>query len=67
MINRIWLKQVKCMGKKLTILLDEKLDEKFREAVFKVKGMRKGNLQEAVHEALEMWIDEKAKHQKEKK
>jgi len=55
------------MGKKLTILLDEKLDEKFREAVFKVKGMRKGNLQEAVHEALEMWIDEKAKHQKEKK
>jgi len=55
------------MGKKLTILLDEKLDQKFRETVFKVKGMRKGNLQEAVYEALEMWIDEKAKHQKEKK
>lgn len=53
------------MAKKLTILLDEKLDEKFRETVFKVKGMRKGNLQEAVHEALEMWIEKKAREAKE--
>jgi len=49
------------MGRKLTVFLDEKLDEKFRETVFKVKGMRKGNLQEAVYEALEMWIEAKAK------
>ena len=47
------------MGKKLTVLLNENLDEKFREAVFKTKGMRRGNITEAVEEALEMWINEK--------
>ncbi len=49
------------MRRKLTVFLNEKLDEKFRETVFKVKGMRKGNLQEAVYEALEMWIEKKSK------
>ena len=52
------------MGKKLTILLNEDLDERFREAVFKAKGMRKGNLQEAVYEALEMWIEKKSREEK---
>lgn len=47
------------MGKKLTIMMKEELDEKFREVVFKVKGMRKGNLSEAIEEAIELWIDKK--------
>lgn len=44
------------MGRKLTVLLDDKLDERFREAVFRSKGMRRGNLTEAIEEALEAWI-----------
>ena len=46
------------MGKKLTILIKDELDERFREAVFKRKGMRRGNLTQAVEEALEKWIRE---------
>ena len=45
------------MPKKLTILIDDELDEKFREAVFKRKGMKKGNITEAVEEALKQWIN----------
>jgi len=52
------------MGKKLTVIIPEKLDGRFREAVFKAKGMHKGNLQEAVHEALEMWIEKKSREEK---
>lgn len=45
------------MPKKLTVLLDDKLDEKFRKAVFKRKGMHKGNITEAVEEAMLLWIN----------
>ncbi len=48
------------MGRKLTVLLDDKLDERFREAVFRSKGMRRGNLTEAIEEALELWIEQEA-------
>jgi hypothetical protein len=47
------------MSKKLTVLINDELDTKFREAVFKKKGMHKGNIVEAVEEALELWIKEK--------
>jgi hypothetical protein len=50
------------MGK-ITLVLDDKLDERFREAVFKSKGMKKGNMSEAFEEALNLWI----KQQMEKK
>lgn len=53
------------MGKKLTFIIDDKLDEKFREAVFKMKGMRRGNLTEAIEEAIELWIEETTKKSKE--
>lgn len=45
------------MAKKLTVLIEDDLDERFRVAVFKAKGMHKGNLTEAVEEALELWIE----------
>jgi hypothetical protein len=51
------------MSKKLTVLINDELDEKFREAVFKEKGMHKGNITAAVEEALEQWVRE---HSKEK-
>jgi len=52
---------------KLTILIKDDLDEKFREAVFKDKGMHRGNITEAVEEALRLWITEQAKEEKQKK
>jgi len=46
------------MPKKLTVLIDDDLDESFRQAVFKAKGMHKGNITEAIEEALKNWIKE---------
>jgi hypothetical protein len=44
------------MGK-VTLVLDDKLEERFREAIFKSKGMRRGNIQSAIEEAVELWIE----------
>lgn len=44
------------MGK-LNVKIDDSLDEKFRQEVFKRKGMKKGNLTKAVQEAMLMWIN----------
>ncbi len=43
------------MGK-LNVNVDDEVDEKFREEVFKRKGMKKGNLTKAVQEAMLLWI-----------
>jgi metal-responsive CopG/Arc/MetJ family transcriptional regulator len=43
------------MGK-INISLDDKLEDRFRRAVFESKGMKKGNMSEAFEEALEEWI-----------
>ena len=51
------------MPKKLTVLIQDELDEKFRNAVFQKKGMHKGNLTEAIEEAIELWIKERSKQQ----
>jgi hypothetical protein len=51
------------MPKKLTIMIRDDLDEEFRNAVFKKKGMHKGNLSEAIEEALEMWIAEQSRRE----
>jgi hypothetical protein len=45
------------MPKKLTVLIKDDLDEKFRNAVFKKKGMHKGNITEAIEEAIDCWIE----------
>jgi hypothetical protein len=44
------------MPKKLTVLINDDLDERFRNAVFQCKGMRKGNITEALEEAIDQWI-----------
>ena len=44
------------MPKKLTVLIRDDLDEKFRETVFQRKGMHKGNITEAIEEAIDQWI-----------
>lgn len=46
------------MGK-VNLDIDDKVEKKFREAVFKKKGMKKGNLTDAVEEAMLMWTETK--------
>jgi len=46
---------------KMNIVLDDKLEERFRETIFKSKGMKKGNISEAIEEAIECWIREQEK------
>jgi hypothetical protein len=43
------------MGK-LTLTLNDELEKRFRDEVFKRLGMKKGNLQTAIEEAIEHWI-----------
>jgi len=44
------------MGK-LHVSVRDRIDRRFREVVFQRKGMKKGNLTEAVEEAMLLWID----------
>jgi hypothetical protein len=42
---------------KINVKVKEEIDKKFREEVFKRKGMRKGNITEAIEEAMLLWIN----------
>jgi hypothetical protein len=44
------------MGK-LNINVQNDVDEKFRSEVFRRKGLKKGNIKEAVEEAMILWIN----------
>ncbi len=46
------------MGK-VNLSIDDEIDKKFRVAVAKKKGLRKGNLTKAVEEAMKLWISKK--------
>lgn len=43
------------MGK-LTITLDDSVEKKFRDAVYKSKGMKRGNIDKCAKEAINDWI-----------
>lgn len=45
------------MGK-MNIVLSDKLEKRFRKAIFQRKGMKKGNISNALEEAIEYWIKE---------
>jgi hypothetical protein len=47
------------MGR-LDLNIDDKLEQRFRDAVYRTKGMKKGNLTESLEEAIEAWIEEEA-------
>jgi hypothetical protein len=53
---------------KITFELDDKIDEKFRKVVADTKGLHRGVMQEALEEAIQLWIAEhgKAKAKSEK-
>jgi hypothetical protein len=42
--------------KRIDIYLDEDIEKRFKEQVFKRKGMKKGNISEAVQEAILLWV-----------
>ncbi|MGH9976680.1 MAG: hypothetical protein ACRD8Z_12730 [Nitrososphaeraceae archaeon] len=44
------------MGK-LNVVLPDEVETRFRKAVFEKKGMKKGNISEALEEAVEAWIE----------
>jgi hypothetical protein len=41
----------------IKVILPDDLEEKFRNEVFKSKGMKKGNITIAIEEAINIWID----------
>lgn len=43
------------MGR-IDVILDDKLENEFREEVFKSKGMKRGNISKAIQEAITQWI-----------
>jgi hypothetical protein len=51
---------------KMNIILNDNTEERFRKAVAEYKGFKKGNLSEALEEAIDLWITEQAKRGKAK-
>jgi hypothetical protein len=46
---------------KFNAVLPDEVETRFRKAVFEAKGMKKGNISEALEEAVEAWILQQAK------
>ena len=44
------------MGK-ILVGLDDELEKRFREGVFRRYGMKKGNLTNAISKAIELWLN----------
>jgi len=44
------------MGK-INLTISDELETRFREEVFKRLGMKKGNIQIAIEEAIKLWIE----------
>lgn len=47
-----------CLLGRIDFNLDPTLEDKFRKEVYKRKGMKKGNITEALEEAIQYWIKE---------
>lgn len=45
--------------KKMIFELDKSVDEKFRDVVYKRKGLRRGAIKEALEEAIDLWMKQK--------
>jgi hypothetical protein len=51
---------------RLNITLDEELEKKFRQTVADSLGFKKGNLQVAIEQAIEEWMEKQDKQGKRK-
>jgi len=40
----------------MNVVIDDKLEERFRKTIADTKGLRKGNISDALEEAIELWI-----------
>jgi phage gp36-like protein len=49
----------------IKVILSDELEQRFREEIFKSKGMKKGNISIAVEEAIKMWIEAQQKKRSE--
>lgn len=50
---------------RMNIIVSDEMEEKFREAVFRKYGMKKGNITKAAEQAIQEWIErEKEKRYK---
>jgi len=49
----------------LKVTIPDDLEKKFREEIFKTKGMKKGNISKAVEEAIKLWIEYQRKKRSE--
>jgi hypothetical protein len=52
------------MGK-MNVVVDDKLEDRFRKAVADSKGMKKGNISIALEEALDAWIESQKRSKRE--
>lgn len=41
----------------MNVVLDDRIEDQFRRAVFQRKGMKKGNISAALEEAIKHWIE----------
>ncbi len=46
---------------RIDVILPADLEKRFRETVFKRKGMKRGNMTEAIQEAVLLWINSDSK------
>jgi hypothetical protein len=44
------------MGK-INLIISDELEKKFREAIFKRYGLKRGNISKAIEEAINDWIE----------
>ena len=44
-----------CMTR-MNVVIDDKLEERFRKTIADTKGLRKGNISESLEEAIDLWI-----------
>jgi hypothetical protein len=44
----------------ISLMIDDELDTKFRAAIAKTLGYKKGNIKIAIKQAIELWIDQNA-------
>jgi hypothetical protein len=44
----------------MNVVIDDKLEERFRKTIADTKGLHKGNISEALEEAIEAWIEQRA-------
>lgn len=43
----------------LSVVIDNDLEAKFREAIYQRLGLKKGVIKIAIEEAIQLWIDQK--------